>query len=80
VSLDVKEYKPEEITVKNVENVITVEGKHEEKQDEHGYISRHFVRRYVLPKDVDIDHCKVSLSSDGVLNLHVPKKVRITTP
>jgi crystallin, alpha B len=76
VSLDVTQYKPEEITVKNVDNVITVEGKHEERPDEHGHISRHFIRRYVLPKDSEVDKCKVQLSSDGVLNFSVPKKVR----
>ncbi|XP_059480993.1 alpha-crystallin A chain-like [Neocloeon triangulifer] len=74
VTLDVKLYKPEEITVKNAENVITVEGKHEEKEDEHGFVSRHFKRRYVLPENVEIAKCKVQLSSDGVLTFSIPKK------
>lgn len=74
VSLDVKMFKPEEITVRNLDNVVTIEGKHEEKEDEHGYVSRHFVRRYVLPKEVEVDKCKVQLSSDGILNFSVPKK------
>lgn len=49
INLDVQQFTPNEITVKTVENAIVVEGNHEEKQDEHGFISRHFVRRYVLP-------------------------------
>lgn len=49
VILDVQQFKPDEITVKTSDKYIVVEGKHEEKQDEHGYISRHFVRRYMLP-------------------------------
>lgn len=49
VSLDVQQFTPKEITVTTVNNTIVVEAKHEEKQDEHGFVSRHFVRRYVLP-------------------------------
>jgi crystallin, alpha B len=75
VHLDVKQFKPEEITAKHVDNIIIIEGRHEERQDEHGYVSRHFVRRYILPNDVDIEKCKVQISSDGVLNFCVPKKV-----
>jgi len=77
VSLDVHHFKPEEITVKNKENVITIEGKHEEKEDQHGYVSRQFIRKYVLPKDVLVDQFKVQMSSDGVLQLAAPKKVNI---
>jgi crystallin alpha B len=73
VNLDVQQFKPDEITVKVAENVITVEGKHEEKQDEHGFISRHFVRRYALPKGHDVDKVESKLSSDGVLTITAPK-------
>lgn len=74
VNLDVQQFAPEEITVKVTgENTITVEGKHEEKQDEHGFISRHFVRKYVLPKGHDINQVQSSLSSDGVLSITAPK-------
>ncbi|KAF4519161.1 hypothetical protein B566_EDAN008224 [Ephemera danica] len=74
VNLDVQHYNPEEITVKTVDNCITVEGKHEEKQDEHGYITRHFVRRYILPKDVHFEQVNCNLSSDGILTVSAPKK------
>ena len=50
------------------------EGKHEERQDEHGYISRHFVRKYKIPEDVDVQKLKSKLSSDGVLSIVAPKK------
>ncbi|XP_018571637.1 protein lethal(2)essential for life [Anoplophora glabripennis] len=73
-SLDVQQFKPEEITVKVTgENTITVEGKHEEKEDEHGHIYRHFVRKYVLPKNCDINKVESKLSSDGVLTIAAPK-------
>nr|QDZ38462.1 small heat shock protein 20.2 [Lasioderma serricorne] len=74
VNLDVQHFAPEEITVKTTGNdTIEVEGKHEEKQDEHGYISRRFVRKYKLPKGHDIEHVQSNLSSDGVLTITAPK-------
>jgi crystallin alpha B len=76
VILDVQQFAPNEITVKVSDGCIVVEGKHNEKRDEHGFISRHFVRRYTPPKDVDIDNVVSSLSSDGVLTISVPKKIQ----
>nr|AHE77371.1 small heat shock protein [Lissorhoptrus oryzophilus] len=74
-NIDVQQFKPGEITVKLTDdNTVTVEGKHEEKQDEHGFISRHFVRRYVLPEDCDVKKVQSKLSSDGVLSISAPKK------
>ncbi|KAJ8981217.1 hypothetical protein NQ317_004159 [Molorchus minor] len=73
-NLDVQQFKPEEISVKVTgENTITIEGKHEERPDEHGHIYRHFVRRYVLPKTCDVGRVESRLSSDGVLTITAPK-------
>uniref|UniRef100_A0A6M2DNF1 Putative small heat shock protein 22.1 grapholita molesta n=1 Tax=Xenopsylla cheopis TaxID=163159 RepID=A0A6M2DNF1_XENCH len=74
VTLDVQQFKPKEITVKTKDNCVIVEGKHEEQQDEHGYISRHFVRRYVLPRNHEAADVVSSLSSDGVLTITAPKR------
>ena len=49
-----------------------IEGKHEEKQDNEGFVSRHFVRRYVLPKEYDVQQVVSTLSSDGVLTVKAP--------
>jgi crystallin alpha B len=76
VILDVQQFAPSEITVKTLDNTVIVEGKHEEKQDEHGFVSRHFVRRYILPKDIEVNNVVSSLSSDGVLTVTAPKKVQ----
>nr|AZM65802.1 small heat shock protein 21.26 [Monochamus alternatus] len=74
VNIDVQQFSPEEITVKCVnDDTIVVECKHEEKPDEHGYISRHFVRKYKVPKGHDITKCVSKLSSDGVLTVTAPK-------
>ncbi|XP_026462342.1 protein lethal(2)essential for life-like isoform X1 [Ctenocephalides felis] len=74
VILDVQQFSPKEITVKTQDNFVIVEGKHEEKQDEHGFISRHFVRRYMLPAEHNPNDVVSSLSSDGVLTITAPKK------
>lgn len=79
VNLDVQQFKPEEVSVKVADGYIVVDGKHEERSDEHGYISRQFTRRYMIPDDVDPTTITSSLSSDGVLSVGAPKKVRRLT-
>ncbi|XP_067001809.2 alpha-crystallin B chain [Anabrus simplex] len=73
-SIDVQQFKPEEIVVKTVGNSVVVEGKHEERPDKHGFISREFQRRYTLPKDVDPNTVTSKLSSDGILSIEAPRK------
>ncbi|KAL7733769.1 hypothetical protein ACLKA6_011494 [Drosophila palustris] len=73
VCMDVTQFSPNELSVKVVDKSIIVEGKHEEREDDHGYISRHFVRRYALPEGYEADKVVSSLSSDGVLTVNVPK-------
>ncbi|KAJ8735898.1 hypothetical protein PYW07_007518 [Mythimna separata] len=73
VNVDVQHFAPEEINVKVVNGHVVVEGKHEEKQDEHGFISRQFVRRYALPQGCLPDTVESKLSSDGVLTVTAPK-------
>lgn len=72
ISMDVQDFQPNELTVKTVGNTIIVEGKHEEKEDEHGYISRQFVRKYQLPKGFKSEEVTTTLSSDGVLTVKAP--------
>ena len=74
VTLDVQQFAPEEVTVKVVGKNVVVEAKHEEQQDEHGWISRQFQRRYHVPEQCDIDELKSSMSSDGVLTITAPRK------
>ncbi|XP_008552736.1 protein lethal(2)essential for life-like [Microplitis demolitor] len=74
VILDVQQFKPEEKNVKVVDKCVVVEAKHEEKQDEHGWISRQFIRKYIIPEQCDIDQVNSSLSSDGVLTIRAPRK------
>ncbi|EDX09835.1 GD14176 [Drosophila simulans] len=64
VCMDVSHFKPSELVVK---------GNHEEREDDHGFITRHFVRRYALPAGYEADKVASTLSSDGVLTIKVPK-------
>ncbi|EDV97642.1 heat shock protein 22 [Drosophila grimshawi] len=72
-SLDVSEYKPNELTVKMVNNSVIIEGKSEQKEDDHGgYVYHQFLRRFALPDGYEADKTTSSLSSDGVLTINVP--------
>ncbi|CAG5037777.1 unnamed protein product [Parnassius apollo] len=69
VNIDVHHFAPDEISVKTSDGFIVVEGKHDEKSDEHGFISRQFVRRFKIPDDVNPEAIESRLSSDGVLTV-----------
>ncbi|XP_029469117.1 heat shock protein beta-1 [Rhinatrema bivittatum] len=72
ISLDVNHFAPEELVVKTKEGIVEITGKHEEKQDEHGFISRCFTRKYTLPLGVDASLVVSSLSPDGTLTVEAP--------
>lgn len=73
VCMDVHHFQPKEISVKTENNSVVVTGKHEEKRDNHGYISREFTRRYELPSEFKADNVTSSLSSDRILSIKCPK-------
>ncbi|XP_058517560.1 alpha-crystallin A chain [Ochotona princeps] len=73
IFLDVKHFSPEDLTVKVQEDFVEIHGKHSERQDDHGYISREFHRRYRLPSNVDQSALSCSLSADGMLTFSGPK-------
>ncbi|XP_075695889.1 alpha-crystallin B chain isoform X1 [Rhinoderma darwinii] len=75
VNLDVKHFSPEELKVKVMGDYVEIHGKHEERQDEHGYVSRDFQRRYKIPVDVDLLSITSTLSPDGVLTVTGPRKL-----
>ncbi|NP_001087283.1 heat shock protein family B (small) member 1 S homeolog [Xenopus laevis] len=72
ISLDVNHFAPEELVVKTKDGIVEITGKHEEKQDEHGFVSRCFTRKYTLPPGVDINAVASSLSPDGILTVEAP--------
>ncbi|KAH8037928.1 hypothetical protein HPB51_018416 [Rhipicephalus microplus] len=77
VRLDVSFFNPNDITVKVLgTDSVLVHGKHEERQDEHGFVSREFTRRYMLPPDVDPEQVSSEFLADeeGVLVIRAAKK------
>lgn len=73
IEVDVHQFAPHEVTVRKTDKYITIEGKHEEKRDEQGYVARQFSRRYLLPIGYDANLVVSSLSSDGVLTVTAPR-------
>merc|ERR1719288_590706 len=85
VTLDVSEYKPEELKVTTVNNTLAIEGKHEDhKSDEKNtqqstasgssHVMRQFSRKWTLPTDCNPNDVASNRSSDGILMITAPKK------
>ncbi|KAF7206603.1 heat shock protein beta-1 [Nothobranchius furzeri] len=72
VSLDVNHFSPEELVVKMKDGVVEISGKHEERKDEHGFISRSFTRKYTLPPTATFEKVTSSLSPEGILTVEAP--------
>ena len=53
---------------------LAINAKHEERSDEHGFVSRQLSRRLLLPQDVDAKALQCNWSPDGVLTLLAPRK------
>ena len=76
VSLDLSPFRYNEITVKVTNNFIIVDAKHDEREDEFGFISRQFTRKYILPDDFDTDTIKSFLTDDSKLTIKVDRKMK----
>ena len=81
VTLDVPQYKPEELKVTVINNTLSIEGKHADQdntsEQDHGSFSssvmRQFSRKWTLPPHCDPDQVQSNLSSDGILMVTAPK-------
>ncbi|XP_004207394.1 heat shock protein 30 [Hydra vulgaris] len=78
VNLDVKHYKPEEIALKVEGQVLQVSGKHH-NENETGFESSEFHRKYTIPDDVDPSAITSNISQDGVLHIEAPKKSHVNS-
>jgi len=73
MEFNVKDYKPDEVKVKMLDNnVLQVFAEHEDKNEAGQTRRRLFMRQYRLPKGVDVEHIQPSLSKDGVLTVEAP--------
>jgi HSP20 family molecular chaperone IbpA len=77
VTMDVKPFKPYEITVSTTENSVAIEGKHEERRYGNGSISREFKRQYTLPYGYNGNDVVSELSADGYLTIRAPSPLSI---
>jgi len=76
VSVDTHGYEPNELKVKVLDNVVTVEAKHEENKEEgnnKSFVSRQFSRSYTLPRGCKMEDVTSNLSADGVLMITAAK-------
>ncbi|XP_068615312.1 heat shock protein beta-8-like [Brachionichthys hirsutus] len=67
VCVNVHSFKPEELSVKTRDGFVEVSGKHEEKQEEGGIVTKNFTKKIQIPIDVDPLTVFASLSPEGVL-------------
>nr|XP_046161799.1 heat shock protein beta-1-like [Oncorhynchus gorbuscha] len=71
ITLDVNHFSPEEISIKTKGGFLEIAGQHDEREDEHGSVSRCFIRKNKLPPGVHLQHISSSLSGEGVLLVDV---------
>merc|ERR1711976_223302 len=73
ILVNVDKYTPEELVIKTVDNTVVVEAKHKEKtSDGRSYSTQSFSQSFTLPRGVDPDSVKSSLSPQGVLTISAP--------
>lgn len=83
-SIDVHEFHPKELSVRSYDSVktVVVEGKHDPRPDGPiGDVERHFTRKFILPDEIDMHTCVITLSADGILTIqafkHTDKNERV---
>ncbi|GMS84996.1 hypothetical protein PENTCL1PPCAC_7171 [Pristionchus entomophagus] len=72
LTVDVSQFKPNELEVNVTGRELSISGKHEQRADEHGSISRSFNRKYSLPEDVDLESIRSKIV-DGKLMIEATK-------
>ncbi|CEF62257.1 Alpha crystallin/Heat shock protein family and Alpha crystallin/Hsp20 domain and HSP20-like chaperone domain-containing protein [Strongyloides ratti] len=73
VDVDAYQFKPEELTVKTMDDTLIIEGKHSDIRDNDNYTKMYFIRKYQLPEEVDITRLESSIDRRGRLIVSAPK-------
>lgn len=76
VRLDVRQFRPNEVMIEHNGVLVSVHGKHVERSDEHGFISREFTRKYEIPADVDPKKMTCFWHPNNVLIIKAPRDSR----
>lgn len=79
INLSVKQFKPDEVSVKAVNNSIIVDCNHPERELKNEFISRHIMRRFEVPAGYDLEIIQSELSADGILRVIIPKIQNLST-
>lgn len=72
ICMDVKQFRYPELSVKIVDDMIVIEAKHGDREDNKGTVARSVVRKYQIPKESDPDKIEAELSSDSILTVKAP--------
>ncbi len=79
VEFDVRDYRPEELSIKTEGDVLIVLAKHETKTEPPGggsFVSRQFEQRFTLPSGVRPEAITSALSKEGTLTVTAPREHR----
>merc|ERR1712241_466253 len=80
VEIPLKDYKPEELSVKTEGNVLVILAKHETQTETGGsFVSKQFEQRFSLPSGVKPESIVSSLSKDGTLKVTAPRTTSATS-
>ena len=71
LSINVKEFKPEEVNVKTVGKNVVVSAKTERKDDKNYYL-REFSQSYSLPEDLKVEDLQSKVTDQGMLVISAP--------
>ncbi|PRD22410.1 UNVERIFIED_CONTAM: cryaa [Trichonephila clavipes] len=77
ITLEVEQFKPDELDVSIKGDCIIIFGSHGERRDHQGFVAREFSRSYILPPNCKIDAVSASLSPDGRLTIVAPKETPV---
>ena len=73
IHVDVKNFSPEDLVIKTVDDCVIVEANHEEKtNDGRTYSNKSFSQSFNLPWGTDPESVTSALSKDGVLTISAP--------
>ncbi|XP_068207108.1 protein lethal(2)essential for life-like [Palaemon carinicauda] len=73
--MDVKDFNPNDLQVRVVDDRVVVEGKYEKKSEDGSSMSaKSFYKEFTLPQMANIDLVSTALSKDGVLTINAPKR------
>lgn len=71
LQFDVRNFKPEELEIKTLDNKLMVHAKHQE-ESETSQVYQEFQRQFLLPEGIELDKMKSVLSPEGVLTVEAP--------